>query len=134
MMSGSGALLQAALIVGAAALGLAMIGLFGVTSFAVQQRTHEMTVRRALGASDGAIIGLLLRDNLRPVAGGLACGIVLALSGGRILNSLLYGVSSRDPASVVAAVVLLVPAALAAVYLPARRAARANPAQLLKLG
>ena len=123
-----------AAVVGGAALWLAMIGLFGVTSFAVQQRTHEMSVRRALGATDGALIGLLLRDNLKPVAAGLLCGLVLAFSGGRVIESLLIGVSSRDPVAVVGASVLLLAATLAAVYLPARRAARANPAELLKLG
>jgi ABC-type antimicrobial peptide transport system permease subunit len=122
------------LSVGALAMGLAVIGLFGVTAFIVEQRTHELSVRRALGASQTDLITMLLRDNLRPVIAGLACGLFIALAGARVVQSLLSGVSARDPLAIVAAVLVLMTAASAAVLLPARRAARLNPAQVLKLG
>lgn len=123
-----------ALLVGAVALGLAVIGLFGVTAFVVEQRTHELSVRRALGATDGDLMTMLFRDSLRPVVVGLVCGVLLSLAGGRVVQSLLYGVSGRDPVAIGGAVAVLVIAASAAVFLPARRAARVNPSQLLKLG
>ena len=118
-----------ALAVGALAMGLAVIGLFGVTAFIVEQRSHELSVRRALGASHADLMAMLLRDNLKPVVAGLAIGLFIALTGGRVVQSLLTGVSTRDPLAVIAAVVVLMAAASAAVLLPARRAARLNPAQ-----
>ena len=122
------------LSVGALAMGLAVIGLFGVTAFIVEQRTHELSVRRALGASRADLTTMLLRDSLRPVIAGLACGLFIALAGARGVQSLLSDVSARDPVAVVAAVLVLMAASSAAVLLPARRAARLNPAQVLKLG
>jgi predicted permease len=122
------------LSVGTLAMGLAVIGLFGVTAFIVEQRTHELSVRCALGASRADLTTMLLRDSLRPVIAGLACGLFIALAGARVVQSLLSDVSARDPVAVVAAVLVLMAASSAAVLLPARRAARLNPAQLLKLG
>jgi predicted permease len=133
-LKGPRILASLAVIVGATALGLAVIGLFGVTAFVVAQRTHEVSVRRALGASGAQIMNLLLRDSLTPVAIGLGCGLLLSLLGGRVVQSVLYGVNSRDPIAILAAVLILLSAAGAAVFLPARRAARVNPAHLLKLG
>ena len=122
------------LAVGALAMGLAVIGLFGVTAFIVEQRSHELSVRRALGASQSDLIAMLLRDSLKPVVAGLATGLFIALTGGHVVQNLLSGVSARDPLAVVAAVVVLMGAASAAGLRPARRAARLNPAQVLKLG
>jgi putative ABC transport system permease protein len=121
------------LAVGVVALGLAVIGLFGVTAFVVEQRTHELTVRRALGATHADLMTMLLRENLSPVMVGLLCGLFLSLAGSRVVQSVLYGVSARDPVAVVGALAVLIGAASAAVLLPARRAARMNPSQLLKL-
>ena len=123
-----------AILVSATAVGLAVIGLFGVTAFVVAQRTHEITVRRALGAGDGQLLTLLLRESLRPVIIGLACGLLMSLLGGRVIQSVLYNVSSRDPIAIIAAVVILLAAATAAVFLPVRRATQVSPAQLLKMG
>ena len=77
---------------------------------------------------------MLLRDSLKPVVAGLAAGLFIALAGGNVVQHLLSGVSARNPLAVVAAVVVLMAAASAAVLLPARRAARLNPADVLKLG
>lgn len=120
------------MIVGATALGLAVIGLFGVTAFVVEQRRHEVSVRKALGASNGQLLGMLFRDSLTPVAAGLSCGLLVSLLAGRVIQGILYGVSSHDPAAILTAVVVLVCAASGAVLVPARRAARVDPAQLLK--
>lgn len=121
-------------IAGGSALGLALVGLFGVTAFVVGQRRHEVTVRMALGASQTAIVQMLLRDSLRPVAIGLICGLVLALASGQLMQFLLYGVSGRDPVAILTAIAVLFGAALAAVLGPARQVARENPAQVLKQG
>ncbi len=123
-----------AVMVGSIALGLAIIGLFGVTAFAVEQRTHEISVRRALGASNSQLMRMLFNDSLKPVAAGLTVGLLFALLGGRVVQGVLYGVNSRDPLAIVAAVTILFAAAAAAVVLPARRATRVDPAQLLKMG
>ena len=120
--------------VGAIALVLAAIGLFGVTAFVVEQRTHEMSVRRALGATSRQLVELLLRDTLRPVAVGLVCGLCMSLAGGRIVQSVLYGASARDPLALIAASLVLIAAATLAVLVPARKAGRVDPAQLLKQG
>jgi putative ABC transport system permease protein len=122
------------LAVGVVALGLAVIGLFGVTAFMVEQRTHELSVRRALGAGPVELMTMLLRDSLKPVMVGSLCGLFVSAVGSRVLQSLLFGVSARDPLAFVGAVVVLVVAASTAVLVPARRASQMNPAQLLKLG
>ena len=123
-----------AVIVGAMALGLAVIGIFGVTAFIVEQRAHEVSVRRALGATAAQIVMLLFRDSLKPVLAGLACGLALSIAGGSMLRAVLYGVDSRDPLAFAAAAGLLLVAAIAAVLVPARRAVRVSPAHLLKQG
>lgn len=119
-------------VVGANALGLTVIGLFGVTAFVVRHRTSEIRIRRALGATEGEVVRMLLRESLRPVAIGLLCGLAVALVGGKAIEGLLFGVSGRDPLAIAAAVVVWMAAAAAAVIVPARRAARVSPAQLLK--
>jgi ABC-type antimicrobial peptide transport system permease subunit len=119
-------------IVGGTAWSLALIGLFGATAFAVAQRRHEASVRMALGARPSQVVRLIMRDSLRPVAVGLALGLALALTGGRLLQSSFYGISSHDPIALTAAVVLLVTTVAIAAFLPARHAARADPGGALK--
>jgi predicted permease len=116
------------------ALGLAIMGLFGVTAFVVRHRTREISIRRALGATEAEVVRMLFRESLRPVAIGLLCGLVIALIGGKAIEGLLFGISGRDPLAIAGAVVVLLAAAAAAVLVPARRAARVNPAELLKQG
>jgi predicted permease len=127
-------LAQLATWVSGVALGLAVIGLFGVTSFVVENRRHEISVRRALGATDSQLVQALLIDSLRPVAIGLTCGVLMALAGGRLIDNLLYGTSARDPLAIAQAIGILVAAAALAVYLPARRTIRVDPVGLLKSG
>lgn len=125
--------LRAILIGGFALLAalLAGLGVYGVMSFLVTQRTHEFGVRISLGATGSDLRKLVLRDGFRPVATGLAIGILGAWALGRTLGALLFGISPWDPASYAAAVLLLSAAALAATLLPARRAVRIDPVAAL---
>jgi predicted permease len=114
------------------ALVLAVLGLYGVTTFVVGQRMWEVHVRQAIGASSGDIIRLLIGQSLTPVAIGLVAGLAVALAAVRVLTPALLGVSPYDPAAIGGAVAVLLVAATAAVISPARRAARADPAAVLK--
>ncbi len=117
---------------GILALVVAAIGVYSSVSYAVSQRTHEFGVRVALGATTGNVLAHVLGGGLRTVAVGVALGIVLALAGGRLVASLLYGISANDPvAMVVAASALMVIAAVASLA-PAWRAAKADPVSALR--
>lgn len=129
--SGSGHDVLAGALAGLA-LALAVVGLYGVTAFVVGQRGQEISVRVALGASGRDVMRLLLGDSLRPVLFGLAGGVLVALLGGRLLAGTLYGIGSADPLSFGAAVLVLLTAATAAVIFPTRRAARIDPASVLR--
>jgi len=118
--------------VAALALALAVIGMYGVAAFVTGQRTREIGLRIAVGASRADVVRLLLGDSLRPVAIGLTAGLIGALIASRLFEGSLYGVSARDPmAFSVAALTLLVSGALAT-YLPTRRAARVDPVVVLR--
>lgn len=119
-------------VIASVALGLAIVGLFGVTAFVVRQREHEVGVRMTLGAQGRDILRLLLRDGLRPVVIGLAVGLVLALMAGRLVQAALYGISGHDPIAIVTAVFVLLASAAAAILIPARRAAKIDPARMLR--
>jgi putative ABC transport system permease protein len=112
---------------GSVALLLAALGLYGVTAYSVTERTHEVGVRIALGATAGQVITSFLREGARLTAIGLVVGTLVALAAGRLLGSQLYGVGGRDPLTLTATAVLLVVVALTASYLPARRATRVDP-------
>ena len=111
---------------------LAAVGIYGVLAYSVTQRTREIGVRVALGAEPARIVALMLRTGARPVLGGLAAGVggALALSG--LLRSLLFGIGPHDPWTFFLAPVLLIAVALAAAYVPARRAARVDPIEALR--
>jgi ABC-type antimicrobial peptide transport system permease subunit len=117
---------------GVLALIVAGIGVYSSVSYAVSQRTHEFGVRVALGATTRNVLTHVLGGGLRTVAVGVALGIVLALAGGRLVASLLYGISANDPAAmVVAASALMVIAAVASLA-PAWRAAKSDPVSALR--
>jgi predicted permease len=123
------------LMLGFAALSLLMaaIGVFGVTAYSVSQRTHELGVRMALGASPSSVLALVLRQEMSACAIGIAVGAIGALFLGSLLESLLFGVAARDAATVsTAALVLLVSTAIACL-IPARRATRVDPVTALRL-
>ena len=114
------------------AFALAACGIYGVTAFVVGQRTHEVSVRIAIGASSREVLRLLVKDSLRPVVIGLVIGLGLALVLSRVSASLLPGVSPHDPMSIGIATMILLTGALAAAIMPARRASKTDPAQLLR--
>ena len=117
---------------GGLAAVLTVVGLYGLISYTVTRRTGEIGIRMALGATTADIRRLLLRETGRLLAIGAACGIALALAGGRTAATLLFGVTPYDPAMLAAAVGLLVVIALAASYAPARRATRIEPVRALR--
>jgi ABC-type antimicrobial peptide transport system permease subunit len=114
------------------ALALAVVGLYGVTTFVVGQRTQEISVRMALGATSRDILRLLVSDSLRPVAVGLVAGVIAAFAAGRVLAGALFGVPAADPLAFGAGLAILSVAAAAAVAIPTRRAAATDPAQSLR--
>jgi predicted permease len=118
---------------GALALLLASIGLYGVLSYAVAQRTQEIGVRMALGATGQHVLWLMLRQNLTVVLIGFALGLALALACTRLLSTFLYGLSPTDPLAISLSVLLLILVALVACYLPARRATKVDPMIALRV-
>ena len=117
---------------GLLALLIAGIGLYGVTSYAVSRRRGEMSVRIALGAPPASIIGLVLSRVCRLVAVGVAIGAILSLWAARFVSSLLFGVRPHDMPTLFGAVVVLALVGLVAAWLPARRASRIDPAEVLR--
>jgi putative ABC transport system permease protein len=115
-----------------AALVLAGVGIYGVVAYGVVQRTRELGIRMALGAGGGPLLRMVIRQGMTPVLAGMALGMAGALAGGRVLRSLLFGVGPGDPVTFVAVTLFLVAVALAAIYLPARRAARSDPMVALR--
>jgi putative ABC transport system permease protein len=115
-----------------AALMLASLGIYGVVSYTVTRRTNEMGIRLALGAQARQVAMLVLRQAMTPVSLGLVIGVAVAAAGGRVLASLLYGVSPRDPATLAVVIVLLAGVGLASCLLPVRRAMRVDPLTSLR--
>ena len=121
-----------ALFFGVLALLLASIGLYGVMSYDVAQRTHEIGIRMALGANAPQVVRLVLRQTLVCVGLGIALGLCTALLGTRWAESLMYGLQPNDPLTIGLATLTLLAVAVVAGYLPARRAARVDPMVALK--
>jgi predicted permease len=117
---------------GALALLLALVGLYGVIAFAVTQRTREIGIRMALGATRSATVWLVLRDALLMVGAGVSFAVPCVWALGRVVESQLYDVSPTDPTAMAAATVLLVGASIGAAIIPARRAAVVNPTDALR--
>jgi predicted permease len=118
-------------IFGLVAVVLATVGIYGVTSFAVSQRTQEFGVRMALGADRGRILGMVIRQGSRQVLWGLLAGLGLALTlatlGRDAIGNILFGVGARDPLTFAVVVALIVGVSLLATFVPARRATRVDP-------
>jgi hypothetical protein len=117
---------------GAAALVLALVGIFGLISYSVGQRAQEIGVRMALGARPADVLAMVVKEGVALSATGLVLGLAGALYVTRFVESQLYGVSHLDPATYLAAVVLLTLSGGLASWIPARRAARTNPVESLR--
>jgi predicted permease len=116
----------------ALALVLAWVGIYGLISFVVGQRTHEIGVRMALGAQPRDVVRLVVGEGLRTALIGVAAGVATALGLTRLLDNLLFGVAPQDPLTFAAVSIALVMVALLACYLPARGAARVDPMVALR--
>jgi len=117
---------------GLSALALAAIGIYGVLSGSVTERTREIGVRAALGASTRSIVGMVMRIGMTLTAAGVLVGLIAAAVGSRVMVSMLFGVSRVDPMTYLGVVLLLGVVSAIACALPALRAARVDPASTLK--
>jgi putative ABC transport system permease protein len=112
---------------GSLALILAAVGVYGVLSYAVNQQTHEIGIRLALGAQPRTVLGLVVMQGLRLAAIGLGIGLIGALAATQVLSTLLFNVSTHDPITFAAVSAVLLASAALACYIPARRATRVDP-------
>ena len=111
----------------ACALALAAIGMYGVVAYNIAQRTREIGVRKALGATDGGIVALIFRESLQVVGIGVLLGSAAAFEGARLIRGLLFNTALADPAAYAGTIALLAGVAAVATYLPTRRAVRLDP-------
>jgi predicted permease len=119
-------------IAGAMALALGIIGIYGVMSYTVSQRKREIGIRLALGAQDGDVLQMVLRQGTKLALVGVGIGIGSALGLTRVMSNVLYGVTAHDPLTFVAVAALLILVALVACYIPARRATLVDPMAALR--
>jgi putative ABC transport system permease protein len=113
-------------------LTLGVVGIYGAMSYIVTQRTGEIGVRLALGAEPGSVVRMIVRQGGVVALAGVMVGLVAAFAGGRLIESLLYGISSRDPGVLAGTTAVLLCVVLLACWLPARRAALLNPLDALR--
>jgi putative ABC transport system permease protein len=116
----------------AVALALTMAGIYGVISYGVAQRTREIGIRVALGASRSDVSNMVVRQGMSLTFVGVAIGLAASLALTRLMKSLLFGVSATDPLTFAAIALLLILVALAACYIPALRAAKVDPMVALR--
>ena len=120
-------LCQAYTLFGGIALFVAAIGVFGLMSYNVSRRTREIGIRMAMGAQRDAVLGLVLRESMLLVGGGIVIGIAVAVAAGRLVASQLFGLEPTDPATMALAIAVMTVVSATAGYLPARRATRVDP-------
>ena len=124
--------MQLAVVFAVSALLLASLGIYGMISFTVARRTPEIGIRIALGAGGAQLMAMVVMQGMRPVAAGLTAGVCIALLGGRVIASQLYGVSPADSLAISVVVVLLLMVGLCACWIPARRAMHVDPLTALR--
>ena len=117
---------------GLLALALACVGIYGIMAYSVAQRTNEIGIRLALGAQPGQVRRMVLRESTWVTLAGIAVGVCGALACTRLVRSMLYGVGPNDPMTILAGTAVLIAVALAATWIPARRAARVQPMEALR--
>jgi ABC-type antimicrobial peptide transport system permease subunit len=119
------------LLLGVIGLVLAAVGVYGLIAYVVTQRRREIAIRLALGATAQQVVRMVLQQGLTPVWIGVVIGLLTAVSASRVLSAYVYGITTRDPLTLAAVVAVLVVSAVIATLVPARTAARVDPAPLL---
>lgn len=114
------------------ALVLSAMGIYSLLSYFIAQRTREIGVRMAMGARPVHVFGMVLKDGVQMILGGVVLGVISALAVTQLMVSMLFGVKPSDPATFVVVAVLLSAIALLACYVPARRAAKVDPMEALR--
>jgi ABC-type antimicrobial peptide transport system permease subunit len=117
---------------GVLALVLACVGIYGIMAYSVANRGNEIGIRLALGAQPGQVRAMILRESTWLTAAGITVGLSAALCLTRLVKSMLYGIQPYDPTTLAAGVLILLAVALAASWIPARRAARVQPMEALR--
>jgi putative ABC transport system permease protein len=113
-------------------LVLAGVGIFGVISYSVSRRTHELGIRMALGAQPGSVLSMIMRETLALTLIGVAVGIPCAVAAARLIRRLLFNVRLYDPATLALVPLVLIAVGMLASYIPARRAMRVDPLVALR--
>jgi len=111
---------------------LACIGIYGLAAYAVTRRTNEIGIRMALGADSSGVLWMVMRESLTLAALGVAIGIPVSLAAARLIESVLYGLKTTDPATIALAALVMIAVAALAAYLPARRASKVDPMEALR--
>jgi ABC-type antimicrobial peptide transport system permease subunit len=114
------------------AIVLTAIGIYGLLSFYVARRTHEIGIRMALGAARSQVLRMIVREGLLLVSAGASAGVIGALAGARLMKGFVYGIREADPVSFVVASLVLLSVAIIAAWVPARRATRVDPMVALR--
>jgi ABC-type antimicrobial peptide transport system permease subunit len=117
---------------GLLALALACVGIYGIMAYSVANRRNEIGIRMALGAQPGQVRGMILRESTVLAVAGIVAGVAAALLLTRLVKSMLYGIQPWDPPTLAGGVLILMAVALAASWIPARRAARVQPMEALR--
>ena len=117
---------------GVLALALACVGIYGIMAYQVANRTSEIGIRLALGAQPGQVRGMILGESTWLAGVGIVVGVIAALGLTRLVKSMLYGIQPWDPATMIGGVLILLAVALAASWIPARRAAGVQPMVALR--